>query len=760
MAETQPTGIQKYLQAISTYENEFTRWEKRATKILKRYRDDTRTQSGIETVKFNILWSNVKTLIPAVYAKLPKASCARRFGDNDQIGRVAAQLVERALDYEIEHYPDFRATMKYCVEDRFLGGRGVAWVRYEPHVRAQQLGIPEDGTQVTEDIDEDGAGPEMAETPEEIEYECAPVDYVHWRDFGHSSARTWEEVTQVWRWVYMTRDALIERFGEKMAARIPLDAGPENLDGPNRKREGTRAKICELWCKETQKVYWIHKGMAQFVDERDDPLGLEGFFPCPKPLYATTTSDNLIPVPDFLLYQDQANELDILSDRIDGLVKALRMRGVYDASQPALQRLLTEGDNNTLIPVDKWLAFGEKGGLKGSIDLLPLDTLAQALLQCYGAREQIKAQIYEITGISDIIRGQTAASETATAQQIKGQYAGLRLRAMQEEVALFASELIRLKAQIICQQFQPQTILQYAAAQQMSPEDQQLIPQAIQLLSDRPLRNFRIEVASDSLVQIDEQQNKTDRLEFIQAFGGFLERALPVVTQAPQAADMIVELMRYGIGAFKQAEPVEGALDRMLEQIKMSQQQQAGAPPPPDPEMLKAQAEQQAEAARIQADTAIAQQKAQFDLQMQQARLQADMQIEQMKAQTAAALEEQRQRFQAALKAEEMAQQIALEQEKAKLDAQTKIMVARIGAAGADVPALDAVREGSQALAGSMREDMSQMAQRLLTEAMERDKQIMERMQMMMQMMSAPKRIIRGPDGRAVGVEIVAMGNA
>ena len=87
-------------------------------------------------------------------------------------------------------------------------------------------------------------------------------------------------------------------------------------------------------------------------------------------------------------------------------------------------------------------------------------------------------------------------------------------------------------------------------------------------------------------------------------------------------------------------------------------------------------------------------------------------------------------------------------------------MVARIGAAGADVPALDAVREGSQALAGSMREDMSQMAQRLLTEAMERDKQIMERMQMMMQMMSAPKRIIRGPDGRAVGVEIVAMGNA
>jgi len=752
MADAIPTGVQKYLQAISTYEKEFERWQKRATKIIKRYRDDMRTQSGNETVKFNILWSNVQTLIPAVYAKLPKASAARRFGDNDQVGRVAAQLIERALDYEIEHYPDFRATMRYAVEDRFLGGRGVAWVRYEPHVRAQELGMPEDGPQVTEDVDEDGNLPEPAGVPEEIEYECAPVDYVHWKDFGHSSARTWEEVTQVWRWVYMTREALVERFGEEMGRKIPLDSGPDNLDGPNKQREGTRAKICELWDRETQKVYWINKSMAQFVDERDDPLRLEGFFPCPRPLYATTTSDSLVPVPDFLLYQDQANELDILSDRIDGLVKALRLRGVYDASQPALQRLLTEGDNNALIPVDKWMAFGEKGGLKGSIDLLPLDTLAQALIQCYTAREQIKAQIYEITGISDIIRGQTAASETATAQQIKGQYAGLRLRSMQEEVALFASELIRLKAQIICQLFQPQTILQYAAAQQMSPADQQLIPQALQLLADKPLRNFRIEVASDSLVQIDEAQNKQDRLEFVQAYGGFLEKALPVVQQVPQAAPIVIELMKYGIGAFKQAEPIEGTLDRMLEQITQQQQVDAGAPPPPDPEMVKAQMQQQAEAARMQAE----QQKAQFDAQMQQAKLQADMQIEQMKAQAAAAIEEQRQRFEAALKAEELAQRAELERHKAQLDADTKILVARIGAAGADVPAIDAVSEVTSRMATGMSEDVRAMIQAMAQDSATREQQLLGLMQALMQAMAAPKRIVRGPDGRAMGVEVGA----
>jgi hypothetical protein len=161
---------------------------------------------------------------------------------------------------------------------------------------------------------------------------------------------------------------------------------------------------------------------------------------------------------------------------------------------------MTEGDNNALIPVDKWMAFSEKGGLKGSIDLLPLDTLANALLQCYRAREDIKGQIYEITGIADIIRGTSFASETATAQQIKGQYAGLRLRAMQEDVAMFAAELIRLKAQVMCMHYQPETILAYAAANQMTPADQQLIPQALELLRNKPLRNFRVDIASDSLL--------------------------------------------------------------------------------------------------------------------------------------------------------------------------------------------------------------------------------------------------------------------
>jgi hypothetical protein len=739
MDERVSQELEKYLRAVGTYENEFAKWQARVKKLVKRYRDDTRGSGGNETAKFNILWSNVQTLIPAVYAKLPKADVQRRFGDNDPVGRVASRLIERAIDFEIEHYPDFRSTMKYDVEDRFLGGRGTSWVRYEPHVAP--IGVEDDGLSITSDIEQgEGAPPPL----EQVEYERAPVDYVHWKDFGHSQGRTWEEVGQVWRWVYMTREAIVERFGEEMARTIPTDQGPETLNAyRDSKRQYNLARICELWDKETLKVYWFCKGMPHFIDVREDPLGVEGFFPCPKPLYATTTSDNLVPVPDFVLYQDQAMELDILSDRIDGLVKALRVRGVYDASQPALQRLMTEGDNNALIPVDKWAAFGEKGGLKGSIDLLPLDTIAQALLQCYQARADIKGQIYEITGIADIIRGQSAASETATAQQIKGQYAGLRLRSMQEDVALYATEVIRLKAQVMCLHYQPQTILAYAAAEQMSDADKALIPQALQLIRDKPLRNFRIDIAADSLVQIDEAQEKQDRMQFLQAFGGFLQQALPVGQASPELIPVMMDLLKYGVQAFKAARPLEGSIDAAVEQLKMAAQQ-----PRENPEAQRAQMVAQAEQA-----------KAQMMMQVEQAKLQQASQVEAMKAQNDQQLESLKQQFEAQLAQQKIAAEQQMAKYKADLDAATKIMVARISAnPGLDIPALEqqqAVTERvMQDMGGEVRQAMQNLVALYGQMASSNDEN-MKGVRSALSTLTAPKRIIRGPDGRAVGVEAV-----
>jgi len=758
MAEATQTPVQKYLDIIAGYDNEFKKWDARVVKILKRYRDDERSASGNEAARFNILWSNVQTLIPAVYSRMPKADVSRRFVDNDPVGRVASLLIERSLDYEIEHYHDFRSAMANSVSDRFLGGRGVAWVRYDPHIVAQEVA---EG-QITEDVPDpqDQTADDEPEPDEEVEYECSPTDYVYWKDFGHSSARTWEEVTCVWRWVYMTEAALKLRFPDKWK-QIPLDSGPQKFNGVTRGEQivHDRAKVCELWDKETGCAVWLSKTSPELLDERDDPLELEGFFPCPKPLYATTTSDTLVPVPDFALYQDQAKDLDILADRIDGLIKALRVRGIYDASQPTLQRLLTEGDNNTLIGTDKWAAFSEKGGLKGSIDLIPIDVFANALIQCYQAESNIKSTIYEITGISDIVRGQGAASESATAQQIKGQYAGLRLKSMQEGVAMFASELLRLKTQVICSKYQDKTILAYAGAHQMTQEDQAMIPAALQLIRQNPLRSFRIEVAADSLVQLDEQEDKQSRIEFLNNMATFLREAVPAGQQVPELVPGLMAMLRFGVAGFKQARTIEGTLDTALQQMQ-AKSAQAAQNPQPSAEEKKMQAQMQADAqaaqAKAQADGQLAQVQTQADAQMKQMEIQAKTQQENMRVQADMQLQQQRQQHEAAMKAHELSSRDQFERWKAELDAATKIMVATIGAqqTGPDE------QQAEQASAKTLTESMGETFQKAIDSVVGSQNNLsdmhattMDKLGQVMQTMAAPKRIVRGPDGRAVGVE-------
>lgn len=673
--------VQHWKGIFAAYDRKFSTWESRVERILKRYRDENRDKSKDGgAAKFNILWSNVQTLLPAVYSRMPKADVSRRFRDSDPVGRVAGLILERACQYEIEHYPYFRNAMRQAVLDRFLGGRGTAWARYEPHITAKAQSLPTDGDQVTEDVDE---------PQEELDYECAPTDYVPWRDFGHNVCRTWEEVTCVWRKVYMTRQACVERFGEDLGNKIPLDAVPEELKkeqlGGGDGSDVSRALVYEVWDKQTLKAYWVSPSMPELLDVKDDPLQLEGFFPCPRPLYATMTNESLEPVPDFSLYQDQAKELDTLADRIQGLINALQVKGVYDSSVGELTRLFTEGDNTNLIPVKNWMPFAEKGGLAGALDFVDLKPIYEALRAAYDSVQQVLQQIYDLTGISDIIRGQSNANETATAQRIKGQYASLRLKSMQQDVALFASHLIQMQAQIICGKYQPETILKMAAVEEMLPVDQALVPQAIELLigperaqdpvngkqGKNPMRSFRIEVNSDTMVQIDEEEEKTKRMEFLAAIGAFMEKAMPMAQASVEMRPLILQLMKFTVTSFKVGKTVEGAFDATIE--KFEQQAKQPQPPKADPEME-----------RVKADAAIQQQRAQSDMQIQQQKIQSDMMLERMKMQMEQQSEQQRMQLEASMKQQEMNFMQLFEKWKAELQANTQVKVASINAAAMD----------------------------------------------------------------------------
>lgn len=736
-------GAQVWLDHIAKYEREFKKWETRAKDIIEVYRDDK--YKTRKTAKFNILWSNVQTLVPATFAKLPQPDVSRRFKDQDPVGRVAGMILERVLDYEVQHYPDYRATMSQCVHDRFLGGRGTAWARYEPHIEAVKQSLPEDGAQVTEDVDE---------PQEQLDYECAPTDYVHWKDFGHTVARTWEEVTAVWRRVYLTRDACVERFGDD-GKTIPLDSKPDDQRKMADETVDSRALIYEIWDKENKKAYWLSKSLGKIVDEKGDPLGLEGFFPCPKPLFATLTNETLVPIPDYSLYQDQAQALDVICDRIDGLVRALQVKGVYNAEFKELGRLFTEGENNTLLPVKNFAAFAEKNGLAGAIDIVDLKPIFNALNAAYAALEEQKQQIYDITGLADIVRGQSAASETATAQQIKGQYASLRLNAMKGDVARFATEILQLKAQIMCAKFNPETLLKVSAADQLSEVDKELIPQALEMLKANPLRSFRIEVAADTMVQIDEQEEKAARTEMLQAVGSYLKEALPVVQGAPEVAPMVIEMLKFGVTAFNVGKSIEGVMDETLDKIRESIKQKQGQPPPPDPEMMKVQAQQQIEQGKMQmqqqSDAARLQHEQQLagvQMQQEQQRIQLEQQAKASEMQFSAQIEAQKQQHEAMLEQQRMASEESFNRWKAELEAATKIMVAKISAqASLEQSAMNAGQAAAKEMESAAKQDGEG------SKMVDMHAQTMEALKGVMETLAKPKRIKRDPEGRLEGIE-------
>ena len=751
---------QDWYNCIAQYERTYKAWEDRSDRIVKRYRDDQRSRNN-PNAKFNILWSNVQTITPAIFARLPRPDVSRRFRDNDPVGRVASMMLERALEYEIEHYGDYASAMKAAVLDRLLGGRGISWVRYEPHITGTKPDDePDDGWEITEDIDDaETEGGIHRENQERIEYECAPVDYVAWRDFGHTIARTWEEVTAVWRKVYLGRPALVERFGEELGGKIPLDTKPETTKSFNEKMgEGSsEACIYEIWDKTTGEVIWLSKSMGKILDTKPDPLQLENFWPCPKPLYATITTDSLIPVPDFALYQDQARQLDTLADRIDGFIQALKVRGVYDASEPSLQRLFTEGENNTLLPIKNWGAFAEKQGMAGAINLVDITPIAAALQSSYTAMDQVKNQIYEIMGIADIQRGQTDPNETLGAQIIKSNNASGRLKTMQHDVVNFATSLLTIKAQIICNHFTEDTIIKISGAMQLSPQDQALIPQALALLKDEPAKNFRVEVTTDSMIYQDEQQEKADRMQFLQTIGGFMQQAIPAMQAVPEMTPMLMEMVKFAVTSYKAGKGLEGIIDETADQFREEAKKAQGQPKPPTPEQQKMQMTMQLEQAKMQANAQQAQQAAQFEQQ----KIQMQMELEKAKQtyqaqenQLKFQLEDQRNRQQA-----EMDLKVA--QMKMMTERNTQVLLAHINNGAKIEVARIGADESNGQMAYMSEEDMAQsMAHPLqpIADAIGQGNQQMTQalgqiMQTMNENQNKPKQVIRGQDGKIIGVQ-------
>ena len=737
-------------------------WRKGAGEARERYRGDSKNNQG---KKFNILFANTQITLPAIYNSTPIPDVRRRFGDADPAGKVAAQVLERSLSYSFDAY-DFGGNMRSVVFDSVLAGRGVLRVRYEPSFEENE----EEQQEEAEEYAEDGAAmqPAMQPAAPRLVFQKVCVEHVDWHDFIIGPGRKWEEVPWIGFEHRLTRDELEDRFGD-IGATMPLDIVTDDARGRNSDPRDVpdvfkRGTVYELWDKEEREVLFIAPSLPSKILKRvDDPLGLQDFWPMPRPIYDVVDSSSLVPIVPFSLYKDQAEELDHVTRRIDKLVEQCRYRGLRAADISEFESLARAKDGE-FIAVENAMQFAERG-LDKAIWHAPLETLVSVIIQLMQHREALKATIYEITGLSDIVRGASVASETATAQQIKAQFGSIRIQDRQAEVQRLARDAVRLMAELIGEKFEPETLglmtgvdlpqaqqkmmAQQAAmmaqqsGQPVPPEIEQVLTvpswdDVLQVLRSDAMRGYRVDIETDSTVQADVARLKTNAAEFVQGFGGFIQAVGPAVQAGAMPMDVVADLLTAFARNFKLGRQAEDALERMG---KMAAKPALGADQAAQQQAAEAQAEQQRVA---------------MEMQAKQAEAQAKVQIEQQKL----AMEAQFKEREIAIREAEVA--LKAQSEAARLqDSQTARAEARQDAL---MPEREAVVQGNEVALGQLAMALAALGQSL--EAMQQQQTNTAQIQLqalsqIAQAMTAPKRVVRGADGRAIGVETAApMGNA
>ena len=598
------------------------KWQKLAEKIVKRYlaqqtggADDIGATNA-KQFRLNLFYSNTITLESMLYGSIPKIDVSRRYADtNDDVSRVAAETMKRLLNSDLaDNGKEVDTTLKSCLQDRLLAGLACARVRYEIETAERPAPTMEDSEAVEE----------------YMVSESAPTDYYFWGDVLWGWSRNFAELPWMGFRNYLTKAEVAARFSDEVANELTYSVRTvgvtENVDEEKDLNSDTKkTEVWEIWDKATRKVYWYNEDFPRLLDCKADPLGLSGFFPAPPFFMANATTSLYIPTPDFKMAEDLYNEVDILQTRISILTEAVKAVGVYDAGADGVQRIFTEGTDNKLIPVDKWAAFSEKGGLRGTIEWVPIVDIVNALDKLVNQRNDAIGLLQQVTGMSDIMRGQLQNQYEGVGQSDqKAKFGSVRVQALQEQFAGFATDLMQLKSEVIARHFSPETIAK--RSNMMHSFDKDLLPQAIQLIKDPDQSRLSVKIQSESMAMVDYAEMRAERTEFLNAVSNFVQSVTPIIQQRPESEPFMLQLMQWGLAGYKGSQQIESLMDKTIEAAEKAAASKQGQP---SPEEQAEQQRQQAEGAKHQQVMQQIQAKAQADMQMRDADKRADMETAQ-----------------------------------------------------------------------------------------------------------------------------------
>jgi hypothetical protein len=632
----QPKSSKAWLEMIGDAERVFRTYQDKANNIDKLYANLERLSKDTRDREFQLFWANIGVMAPSVYSRPPVPVVVPQFKDRKPVPRTAAELLERStiVTFRLETIDD---VMRQVRDDLVIQARGAVWLRYEA---------------------------KKGKDGKLVQKVC--IDHADRGDFLHEPARSWKEVDWVAKRSWPTRSEARKRFRKTSGdayQKLAYEVRKDDVDGePDDGKK--KAAVWELWSKSLNKVVWVGEGCDVVLDEGPPHLELEGFFPCPKPAYGTVQRKSLVPVPDVLFYKDQLEEINELTARIGALSQALKVRGFYpagagdigDAIEAAVK---STTDSQLLVPIANWAMVGN-GGVKDMIVWLPIDQIAATLKEVITLRKELFDDVYQITGLSDIMRGETEASETLGAQNLKSQYGQVRIRDKRDEMVRLARDVTAIAGEIMAENFSAATLLEMSqldveteagVAAKLKPIEQQILqvlaqvnkakqdPQAQQLAQQNPqqaqqvlaqakqqvdglkgqidklkqvptiekvmallrgqrLRPFVLDIETDSTIAPDEDAQKQRATEFVTAVGGVMKEAAVVLQTTPEAAPVIAEVLKFTASQFRAGRQMEGVIDEFADKMAAL----ASQPKPPDPKRAEAAAKQEQAALKAKTD--------------------------------------------------------------------------------------------------------------------------------------------------------------
>ncbi len=503
--------------------------------LIQKTREAYKSQNGDSTMSYNIFWSGVETQKPFLYFKRPEAYVERVNKIATPAEQVACKILERALNWNLNAF-DFDSAAKYARNDFLISGCGILFEAYTPVF--QTIVLP------------DGQECDVIENETVITNYWDPCFFL--ADTDHVGV--WEDVQWIARKLLLTRQKIADEFGEEAAEKLIFQ--PSDMQNKN---------ICvyEIWDKQSKAVYWVSPLYPDgFLKTASDPYHLSGFFPCPKPLYATLTNDSLIPVPDYGMISRMIDELNGIVERMRLTMQAIKVSGVYDGAFHRLGDIFEK--DVTLVSLADFDRLKANGGIRGVIDFIPIEQYITALEQLARRRDDVVNRIFEITGVSDIMRGNALVTETATAVERKTNFGTLRNQDRQNDMQRFIAELYRIKAEIICEKYTPKMLASFVnPAENTSLET---IRQAISLLKQNKLKGMLLHVESNGVVNADNEALKT--LKGVETITHLIKEALPSVSAQPLLLPLYQRMIMAVVAQMPHTRLFESVIDQTFNAIQ------------------------------------------------------------------------------------------------------------------------------------------------------------------------------------------------